>query len=72
MTKKERLWSARLEEWKKNGLNQRRYAQSEREKELLREELARERSRFFGRSTEKLSDAERTQGRLFDEAEQAA
>lgn len=51
---------------------QRRYAQSERENELLREELARERSRFFGRSSEKLSDAERTQGRLFDEAEVAA
>ncbi|NBB91517.1 MAG: hypothetical protein GVY23_10020 [Spirochaetes bacterium] len=27
MTKKEKLWSARIEEWKKSGLSQRRYCE---------------------------------------------
>ena len=30
MTKKEKLWSARVEEWKKSGLSQRRYCEERR------------------------------------------
>lgn len=40
--------------------------------EVVNDELAKIKSRFFGRASEKLSVEERQQMRLFDEAEQAA
>lgn len=49
MTKKERLWSARLEEWKKSGLSQRRYCE-ERQLSLSTFRWWRSRLREPGRS----------------------
>jgi transposase len=55
-------------------LAQRRHENSELAKkiEILGEELAWARQKLFGRSSEKLSDAELMQGRLFNEAETEA